>query len=67
MSVANFELELSREYVLEKVFNLTLNFLVMLLGSFLLLYGYRIQVFASTLRNVGRAYLFQKRFRILAW
>lgn len=67
MSVANFELELSREYVLEKVLISTLTLIAVFPGSFLFLHGHRIQVFASTVRDVRGAYLFSKRFRILAW
>ena len=67
MSVASFELELSREYVLEKVNIYSVMNLDVLFGSFIFLHGDRVQVLASTARNARRAYLFKERLRVLAW
>lgn len=62
MSVASIELELSREYVLEKVREKWLTSLLDVLPScVLLLYGHRIPFSAPTPGNAGRAHILQKR------
>jgi hypothetical protein len=58
MSVGNFELELSREYVLEKVNLVIFNDVVMFFGSFVFLYGNRISILALVAGDVRRAHLF---------
>lgn len=58
LSSSSLEMELSREYVLEKVSSSNFKQLDLFFGSFLLLHGHRVQVPTLAAGNAGRADLY---------